>query len=605
MSARGAGVGSFVSGLMEGANFAQNLQYGHKRKKALELALSQMDREEQAAQANVGDVTDEERAFYGDDTVEAHHPEFDGDPFLFRMFDWAKKRKGGKKRQAVSAPIDQGALQATQNDLSMSAPPAVEPPGVQDTGAATFALPDEPQAYADGGTVDEDSPEKIRERAAKSRARTPGKVEGATETVEGADRTTARRSALKDLGEKVPKKGAGFMRSTLAGGAAAAGIGGAVHGLQTPTEDYYTRLGLDPNDAGLSFWKDTGVRTAGVLSDVGATALGMLGIDQRSRFADQQPPQAAAPPPPRQALPTMGGAPSVAAVGRGDVVSTSPSPAPQPPQPGDPIDLSDIDVDSSELPNLNVADWKRVRAQALRTARLKGLPQGEALSAADQLVTGIQMRGFLGYASQAQALMQAGNNKGAVRALRAAYQYFPDGNDVKLGIHNNHIVGVGVDEKTGKMTDKPHVITPEFLAGAIQNFSNPQNFLNWTKDWRGEAFEHQKYNEVTKPLAEAQGQALTTGADARLAAAQAAQSRAGALGGLKQADMRGAQGIFSKRLELLGITDPQLADQLSSVMSQIKVANPQVPEAMIVDFVMKAKDRPDGMQFIQRALSGQ
>ncbi len=589
-----SGLGGLTEGFMRGADFASDLQYKRKRKRALEYGLAQMGREEQAAAANAGDVTDEERAFYGDQTALPANPEFDGDPFLFKLTDWASKKFGRKNRRALkggpsgetSAPVDEAALMA----------PGTESMPVPADGAQTFALPDEPQAYADGGEVDDEETRKIKERAAQNRTRNPGRVERATETVEGADRTVKRTKALGDVAEKAPKR-AGFLRGAAGGGAAAAGIGGALQSAGTPTSDYYTRLGLNPRDAGLSFWKDTGVRALGTMTDVGASAAGMVGINLRDSFKDErlkqaQPTTATAAPQRQAALQDFQPSPAAA-----------PAPqAPQGPQPGDAIDLSNLDIDSSELPNLNVNDWKRVRAQALRTARLKGLPQGEALQAADQMVTQMQIRGFTNYAAQAQALMQAQNLKGAARALRAAYQYFPDGNDVKIGIQNGHLIAVGVDDETGQPFEKgTHVITPEFLSGAIQNFANPTAFQSWTKDWRTEQFAHQKYNEVEKPLAQAQASALTTTADANMQRAQNAAMG----GGLKPQDMRGAQQFFVQRLQLMGVTDPQQADQLAATMAQIKAANPQVPEMMIIDFVMKASQRPDAQQFIQQALSGQ
>lgn len=61
-------------------------------------------------------------------------------------------------------------------------------------------------------------------------------------------------------------------------------IGGAVTGINTPTEQYAERMGLDPN-AERGLIADMGLRTAGVMSDVGnAASFGILG---RS-FADKQ-----------------------------------------------------------------------------------------------------------------------------------------------------------------------------------------------------------------------------------------------------------------------------------------------------------------------------
>ncbi|OAL80702.1 hypothetical protein [Acinetobacter sp. SFA] len=71
---------------------------------------------------------------------------------------------------------------------------------------------------------------------------------------------------------------------------AGAGIGGAAAGLNTSTEDYATRMGLDRN-ADRGPLAEAAIRTTGVLTDVGnAASFGLLG----SRFADKQINQARA-----------------------------------------------------------------------------------------------------------------------------------------------------------------------------------------------------------------------------------------------------------------------------------------------------------------------
>lgn len=71
---------------------------------------------------------------------------------------------------------------------------------------------------------------------------------------------------------------------------AGAGLGGAAAGLNTSTEDYATRLGLDPK-ADHGPLAEAAIRTTGVLTDVGnAASFGLLG----SRFADKQINQARA-----------------------------------------------------------------------------------------------------------------------------------------------------------------------------------------------------------------------------------------------------------------------------------------------------------------------
>jgi hypothetical protein len=640
-----SGLGAAVGGFQQGVGFIDDLQTRRKRKKALDYTLNQMGREDAAAQANSTDITDEERAFYGEDTADAFMPEYGQDPFLYRMMDVMAKKFGrkGKRKQALSgspdAPMPVEAADAGEFVDAPAAPAQTQPYVDPSAGLE--------EGYADGGTVDFNeqaqlgrspvAPVTMQPQVTATPAAGAQPVQSATGVVD------TRAVGMRDGGEAKPSKEAeeyrrsrGEMRServdrtparkaletgarkagalrSLAGGAAAgAGIAGAIRGFQTPTEDYAERIGIDPSEVGLSFWKDAGIRGVGVMTDVGAAAGSMVGMDLRSRFADvQRQEQGAAPAaamPRAAALPTGSAQAMMARSGGGRAAAPAASPAQ--PQLGDAIDMSQVELDASELPDIKLSDWKRYRAQALRTARLKGLPQGDAAEQADRMVTTMQIRGFSNYASQAQALLQAGNVKGATRALRAAYQYFPDGNDVKIGVHKGKLVAVGIDEATGQPFEGgTRVITPEFLAGAIQNFQNPQNFLSWTQDWRNEAFKNKQYNEVTKPLAEAQGQALRTNAEANVARSEAAALRAqmsGAMGGgLKPSDMRGSEAAYRERLSLVGVTDEAQADELAAIMSQIKAKNPQVPDNMIMDFVMKASQRPDGEQFIQRALSGQ
>lgn len=622
-----SGLGGLASGFQQGVGFVQDLQDARQRHKMRKYALNQMGRDDTAAQANSMDITDEERAFYGDDLTEAFLPEVGEDPWLFRMMDRARKRRS-KRKTALPTSAEQVASSAEVAEPDMSAMP--------DPALAAEEDPDLYSGYADGGRVDPDDPEEVKKRAARNRAATSDRGSSTTTSARGVDRTAPRKQAMKTSGGATAAEGQaakkGLLRramgSRVAGGAAAlAGVSGALRSGATGTEDYYERFGMNPEEAGLSFWKDLGARTLGTLSDVGSSAAGMIGIDLDKNFADKTAQGGMeVTDSVRRDVSAMGGMENARLAAQGGGASPTqlsttairsrpsggaPAPAPAPKQyePGDAIDLSAVDFDETELPDLKVDDWKRYRAQALRTARLKGLPQAEALEFTDKLVTGMQIRGFSNYASQAAALMHAGNMKGAIRALRAAYQYFPDGNDVKFGVQNGKIIGVGYDETTNEPFEGgTRVITPEFLAGAIQNFQNPQNFLAWTKDWRDEQFKRQRYEEMEKPLAEAQGQALRTNAEANVARAEAAELRAqltGRGGGLKPSDMRGSEQVYRQRLELMGITDPATADQLAAVMSQIKQANPNVPDNMIVDFVMKAQARPDGMQFIQRALSGQ
>jgi len=88
-----------------------------------------------------------------------------------------------------------------------------------------------------------------------------------------------------------PAQGGGFMggvKNMAKGLGKFHGIGsmagGAITGFNTSTEDYAERMGLDPN-AERGVLAETGIRAAGVLSDVGnAASFGILG----NRFPDKQ-----------------------------------------------------------------------------------------------------------------------------------------------------------------------------------------------------------------------------------------------------------------------------------------------------------------------------
>lgn len=570
-------LGSFVEGLQGGLQVGQGVRRHRQRERADEYILEQAGRENAAARANAGDVSQEERDYYGANVTNPFLPEVGRDPVMYRFMDWFSKKKGGRRSSALpGAPKPQMPMPAQPTGDYAAAAPAA--PGVPNDAGTTSYGYDEPE-FADGGDVTEE--DKIRERAARNRARAPGRVENATETVEGRDETKPKTRAPKPqtaLPEpKAPRKPMGAIKGTGMAILGAAAGSGAVAGLNTPTEEYYRRQGLDPAEEGLSVWRDVGVRAKGVMGDV-INSLPFMGGDAEANT-------------PAPAAPARAPAPQATALPSGPV-ERAPAPAavrPAAPQDGDAIDLSNIDVDASELPAMNTDDWKMYRAQMLRTARLQGLPQAQAREQADQMVTNMQMRGFSQYAAQTKALLEAGNLQGASRALRMAYQYFPDGKDTKIGIQNGNLVAVALDEKTGKPREGSKIITPEFLAGAIQNFADPKNYLAWTKDWRDYEQGQREYDEIKKPQAQAaidfygdRGTALKARAGLQGVGA------VGGVGGLKPSDMRGSEKVFRDRNELASLQNPAEADMLAGVMSQIKMREPNLPDNVIVQRIMAA-----------------
>lgn len=129
-----------------------------------------------------------------------------------------------------------------------------------------------------------------------------GSLQTRGQTIEGQSRPVSNLPATTTPGaggggartpgflERAGSKAAGIAKGLGVAHGIGSMIGGAVQGFNTPTEDYATRMGLDPN-ADRGAVADLGIRTAGVLSDVGnAASFGLLG----SRFADKQINQARA-----------------------------------------------------------------------------------------------------------------------------------------------------------------------------------------------------------------------------------------------------------------------------------------------------------------------
>lgn len=252
------------------------------------------------------------------------------------------------------------------------------------------------------------------------------------------------------------------------------------------------------------------------------------------------------------------------------------------------------DVQPEEVPDFKATDWADYRAKAMASLiRGKGMSYPEAFDAVDQQVTTMQQRGFTNFAKQALALQQAGNLRGAAAAYRAAYQYFPSGRDVKFGIKGNQIVGLAVDEATGKRTGNPMLMSPEAIYAVIDNFQKPEAWQTWAKDRRESQLALKKYEETEKPLAEAQGSALLTNARASATRAQAdligAQS-GGSGGGMKPADFDRAGNFFveaSKEFAFENEVDSAGAERLASTMSEIYRRRPDMDPRVIVQQVLE------------------
>lgn len=517
---------------------------------------------------------------YGLEPIDFGQFQTNEDPMYMRLANWWKQRRELRRsgRSAQAPPSDFDSVDRMQQLQQ------------------TRAIP----SFADGGDVTNivDEDEMIRRRAALERARNPATVASRTEAA------IPRRPGLLSRAGGMLRRGANAVGKVAA---IPALVGTAVETASTPTEQYRKRFGMETNDP--SFLGDVGVRALGAASDLGNILTGgMAGSMYRDKAipaaaAAREPASVAAQPEPPPEMPaTPDEAIAQAAKSDGEQMIQQ---AVEESKPPGAIDFSKVNVPPSEIPNMPVKDWVAYRARAVRNAMLQGASPAEA----HQQVTQLQMSGFRDYAQQALMHLEGGNPLAAASALRAAYQYFPNGSDVRIGVTkgvdgNPVLVGMGRNEETGESVGSPMVLNSERLSVMIENLSNPEAFRAWTKDWRDEQFTRQRYEEVEKPQAQSQMDVAQRNARSyeMMAGAQMLNAERQAAGGAKprtQADLDRANAAFVKAVEMLSLTDQAKADRLMSVMSQIyKRSNWEYPQ--VIEFVREADARGQLDDFAQR-----
>lgn len=516
---------------------------------------------------------------YGLEPIDFGQFQTNEDPMYMRLANWWKQRRELRRsgRSAQAPPSDFDSVDRMQQLQQ------------------TRAIP----SFADGGDVTNivDEDEMIRRRAALERARNPATVASRTEAA------IPRRPGLLSRAGGMLRRGVNVVGKVAA---IPALVATAVETASTPTEQYRKRFGMETNDP--SFLGDVGVRALGAASDFGnILTRGTAGSMYRDKAIPAAPARepasvAAQPEPPPEMPATPDEAIAQAAKSDGEQMIQQ---AVEESKPPGAIDFSKVNVPPSEIPNMPVKDWVAYRARAVRNAMLQGASPAEA----HQQVTQLQMSGFRDYAQQALMHLEGGNPLAAASALRAAYQYFPNGSDVRIGVTkgvdgNPVLVGMGRNEETGESVGSPMVLNSERLSVMIENLSNPEAFRAWTKDWRDEQFTRQRYEEVEKPQAQSQMDVAQRNARSyeMMAGAQMLNAERQAAGGAKprtQADLDRANAAFVKAVEMLSLTDQAKADRLMSVMSQIyKRSNWEYPQ--VIEFVREADARGQLDDFAQR-----
>jgi hypothetical protein len=428
---------------------------------------------------------------------------------------------------------------------------------------ARFSADGGPVRMANGGSVESQLDELNRSNP-KPR---PAGVEAQLDkdmTPDQRARAEARRNpsrtrqALRTGGRRLAKAGR-IARGASGVGATVAGVQGAAKGFGTETDDYRERYTMpemlmhDDDDSALTmFGKDLGARAIGVGNDVGRSAMNLMGMGGDDQVAAIRASDVASQPAEDQGPIDIGELPTMTVRGQQPQQSQA-----VPDDRGGPVQFADAPiVMPNEMPSMGTQEWAAYRATSVDRLVARGM----TLPQAHDAVTSMQQKGFLNYGMQAFQLLQAGDPARASMALKAAYQYFPNGADVKFGMTKDKqgqpaLVAMGTNEETGEAVGQPMLITQERLGVMMENMSDPSAFRTWTKDWREFEQDIRKYYEIDKPEAESNaryrdrmGQAAVNRSEADLAASYQT-------GGLKRSDIDRNSKEFRTAMQEMGLLE--------------------------------------------------
>lgn len=574
-------------------SFLKGQEVGIRRRQAkqMERAIDfELAREQEGMLGRRGAIRQQEE-LYGLDPTDFGEFQTNQDPWFMRMQQWWKKRRAGRVMPSNMMPEQMESVDDESSELGFD-----RFQEMANGGKVKRAIP----SYAEGGSVATEE-EMIRRRAAANRARNPATVAARSETA--IPRRPGMLSRAGSLARRV-------VNAPGRGGAAIAGGAAIVPQLD---QDYdrtlerrfgFAEPNVEPSQPGVpgdegdpslgGFARYFGRRALGYASDLGnVLSFGQAGRAYRDTPESAIPPSvevAAQPEMPEEIPATPDEAIAQAAIADGTRMAEE---AQQRSAPPGAIDFSMVDFTAADIPSMPVKDWIDYRARSVRDLML----QGKTAQEAHAEVTKMQQQGFVDYAQQALMHLQSGNANAAATALRAAYQYFPNGTDVRLGAQMGKdgqpvVVGMGTDEETGEPKGQPMILNSERLALMIENFSNPAAFTAWTKDWRDEQFSREKYEEVERPAAQSQARYQDRAGRAALLNAQAnvvEAAKSGGTGGMRQADYDRAYAQFAGSQELRALEDEELANRLTDLMARFYLrAGPNVPYPTVIREVMRA-----------------
>ena len=611
MSGNTSGALGFVQGLQGGMDFMDQ----RRRNKAIDKSISLRSHLDEL------EVGARKKDFMAEGGAEEGWIDFDDptaeDPLMVRGFNYLKNKFGWG-----SKPDDTEATAGMTENVRETQDEAAVKPGFSAVGLADGGKVEDEErkkrSYGDYYVTEEEAEETRRYRSAL-----PPRYQSPTSPY-----MARRRDSLTAGKKAIPTSGGGVREFIKDLGRSAAGYFDDTYAEATDTEAFDAAT---ERAAGATNARERGAAARQQLAGAGGQMARTVGGLAKDAFVDNPLTQGllgfvgfegtrdnrqADPNTPPKVMSGKGDTPKAQAIAAavGDeeptanvakkavdaAIEMTPGHPDNPDQAFDWSEVAASGVTPEDIPAAPVADWANYRKQRAQAAAMRG----EDPAAVQDSITSMQMNGFTANATQAAFLLKQGDARGAALAMRMAYQYFPNGSDVRFGIAEGSngpvLVGMGVDEETGESVGKgePMLLTPDTIAMFTEQAQNPDAWRAWTKDWHEMAMEDRKYNEITKPKEEqamrtdrAREEALYAGAEKDRAYVR---SGGGGSGGPKQSDFRASLSEMSERL--FGSVEQEDLIAMEAIAERIRQVVPdayQLGDAQIVDLVLKAYETDD------------
>lgn len=621
MSGNTSGALGFVQGLQGGMDFMDQ----RRRNKLIDQTLAKKD------YLTDLDIDARKRTWIGAGRDPEQFREFEDptvkDPLAVRGFNWLKSKFGGSSKPDVTAgvvpAVEPGQDEADVKPQASAIPTAKSPFGSfgpEQTGEAS-AVQQKPFGFADGGKVSPEEEKRLKrsygdsyvteEEAAANRAHQsalPPAYQSPYSPYmrDQRGRLEAGRKAIPTSGGGVIEFAKDFGRQFDDTIAAAQDTGAAYEAIDRFQNAPDARAaGAAARETMVETGKQMGSTVLGLGKDlfidnpITQGVLGFIGFDgtKGNRQADPNTPPPAVEPEKKTAIDAATGGEKPVDKVASDAVDAAVGMTPgHPDNKNQQFDWSEVAASGlrpEDIPPAPVEDWTKYRKAVLEASILRG----EDPSVAQMGITQMQMDGFSSNMQQASFLSKQGDPRGAALAARMAYQYFPNGSDVRFGIAEGKngpvLVGMGVDEKTGEPVGQgtPMVLTPDTLAMYADVARDPKQWLTWTKDWHAMDMKEREFL-LDRDIAQVDARykdRMATAAETNAEAATVRALRTGMGGNIKQSDFRESfetirEGMYTGEIE---DEDIMRMTSLATLIRQRVPDQQQLSDDQIIEEVMK------------------